>query len=373
MNKIEEEILQTSDSGKRIIQYVSPILQNSLFVQRVFEKIGTEFDQLHEWAADIQLQLFPQTATWALSYWEEAYGLPVNELKDDEFRRNRILSTIQAKTQQPLTRERFKTIISSAAGDLPVEIISHFDEAGQELTDYTFKVLIKALEQDSIDNELVKFVKQVIYEMKPAHLSYEFFLRVLLTLEMDVSHATKMVLLQQIATEISYSYAKQETIRFKAGFIGPGTYPFTPNADGRYLDGSWGLDGSFFSDGENPEGMKHYVSQSEKFYTHIKLLVFTAVYLDYESYTLLKTQVKTLFDFSYSNSSHMHVKAGLVGAGAFPFAESNGLYLDGSSVMDGSFMLDGKNPLGINHYMKQSDKLSMRTYVQNNLFNEEVV
>lgn len=131
-------------------------------MQMIMEKNGLEIDDLQAWIPDIRKQLFPQTATWGLVYWEDLVGLPTNESESYEIRRNRVMSKIQQ--EWPVTVTRLKNIISSAAGGIDVEI-------DQNVADYTDMVEFFNKEQNPLD--LVE-LEQIIDEVKPAHRAYKF-------------------------------------------------------------------------------------------------------------------------------------------------------------------------------------------------------
>jgi hypothetical protein len=153
------EILK-SESGKRMIGYVSPIYDQSRVMQAIFEANGREIDDLLRWIPDIEKQFFPQTATWGLKYWEQRLGLKTNEEIPIEERRNRVLMKLQ--TRWPMTPKRLETIISSIAGGITVKVLQAVDI-------YTFRV---ELENNDKPIDLY-IVLETIDSTKPAHLSYE--------------------------------------------------------------------------------------------------------------------------------------------------------------------------------------------------------
>ena len=153
------DIIQSS-SGKRMFGYISPIYYSSRVFQTIYEKVGREVDDLYEWIPDIRKQLFPQTATWGLVYWEDLLGLPIDENKSYQERRYQVSSKIQQRW--PITVERMERIISSTSGEITATII-------QNVADYTFRVEFR---NDGEPLNLIK-VANVINETKPAHLSYQ--------------------------------------------------------------------------------------------------------------------------------------------------------------------------------------------------------
>lgn len=147
----------TSKKGKEMLLEVSPIYFKDKTMQAIFEAIGREMDLTEEIVEDVKDQLFVQTATWGLDYWEDAVGLPVkNRYLDIETRRKAILAKMQ--TRYPVTVQRVKRIIETATGQ-KVEII-------QNVAPYTFE--IRFIDAEDLD---LRFI-DILNEIKPAHLSY---------------------------------------------------------------------------------------------------------------------------------------------------------------------------------------------------------
>lgn len=146
-----------SEKGSQMLLEVSPIYFRSKTELAIYEAIGYETDLTHEMVEDIQKQMFVQTATWGLDFWEIAVGLPIrNGTMGIEGRRRAILAKMQ--TRFPITPKRVKEIIETATGST-VEII-------QNVAPYTFE--IRFLEGSDIE---INF-KRILDEVKPAHISY---------------------------------------------------------------------------------------------------------------------------------------------------------------------------------------------------------
>lgn len=153
------EIL-TSPSGQRMLSYVAPIYYQSKVMQAIFQAIGTEIDDLHEWITEIRDQLFPQTATWGLKYWEQVLGLPTNEAVPIEQRRQTVLTKLATRT--PVTPNLIKQIAQSNTGK-PATVENRIGP-------YTFRIIV---ESDGTSVDLQRLNK-AINEAKPAHLTAEY-------------------------------------------------------------------------------------------------------------------------------------------------------------------------------------------------------
>ncbi len=143
-----------------MLKSVSPIYGQSKIMQAVFEAVGAEFADLDQLSDDVLAQLFPQTATWGIVYWEALLGLKSNRDLPIEQRRARALSKMQQRW--PVTPARMEIYISSVSGGIPVMI-------AQNVADYTFRADMYAGEQllNLID------VARTIESTKPAHLAYQ--------------------------------------------------------------------------------------------------------------------------------------------------------------------------------------------------------
>ena len=87
--ELMEQIL-TSESAKRMIDYVSPIYGESRIGLWLFQVIGLELDDVQEICEDIYDQMFISRATWSLLYWEKAYGITPLSDQTIEQRRQQI-------------------------------------------------------------------------------------------------------------------------------------------------------------------------------------------------------------------------------------------------------------------------------------------
>ena len=149
-----------SPKGRRMLKSVSPIYGQSKTMQAVFEAVGAEFADLDQLSDDVLAQLFPQTATWGIVYWEALLGLKSNRDLPIEQRRARALSKMQQRW--PVTPARMEIYISSVSGGIPVMI-------AQNVADYTSRADMYAGEHllNLID------VARTIESTKPAHLAYQ--------------------------------------------------------------------------------------------------------------------------------------------------------------------------------------------------------
>ena len=147
-----------SAKGKRFLEYISPIYEQSIIMQAIMEAVGTEWDDIGRLTDEVFAQLFPQTATWGIVYWEMLLKIPVNKGLPIEQRRARVLARMQ--TRWPMTKERMEQLVRTFSQDKQAFIREFFDQ-------YRFEVLFSLTQ--SVD---LGTVYEVIEEAKPAHLGY---------------------------------------------------------------------------------------------------------------------------------------------------------------------------------------------------------
>lgn len=125
-------------------------------VDTVWQKAIEDFD-------DFLLQLSPVTATWGLKFYENEYGIKVNEKKPIEERRSHLLAKMRGVGTT--TVEMVKRIADSFYnGEIEVE---------EHNSGYWFEV--KFISDVGIPPNLQDFYA-VIEEVKPAHLGIEYYI-----------------------------------------------------------------------------------------------------------------------------------------------------------------------------------------------------
>ncbi len=160
MSNPEFNIL-TSPEGKRILNYVTQgFYHNSYIGLSLFQAIGLELDDMRHWVDDVRLQLFPQTATWSIEYWENTFGIETNENLSLEYRRQRILTKLMERP--PMNPAQVEKIVSRAT-DAIVKVI-------ENVAPYTFKLIVEPV--DDVPINLVDGLKS-LKRVKPSHLAID--------------------------------------------------------------------------------------------------------------------------------------------------------------------------------------------------------
>ena len=94
---LREKIL-TNELGNRMIDMVAPIYDQSAISLHVFQSIGVILSKETEFVEkDFINQIYPQTATWGLKYWEDEYGITTDESKTIEERRSYLMLVMSKK------------------------------------------------------------------------------------------------------------------------------------------------------------------------------------------------------------------------------------------------------------------------------------
>ncbi|MCC0699799.1 YmfQ family protein [Clostridioides sp. ZZV15-6383] len=151
----------TSKKGREMLLTLSPIYEQSLVMNSIYEAIGSEFDNLELLNKEIELQLFPQTATWGLEFWENRVGLVTNLDEDIETRRRKVIAKLQSK--YIMTPKRMSTILQSYTG-ANIKI-------NENIAPYTFDIELTSTQ--GFPRSLEDLYKRVNV-IKPSHLSVSY-------------------------------------------------------------------------------------------------------------------------------------------------------------------------------------------------------
>lgn len=149
----------TSKKGQEMIKNISPIYDKSKIEKAIYEAIGLEFDNADYLVEEILKQMFPQTATWGLVFWEQRLNISINSNEEIEKRRQKVITKMQ--TKWPLTPERMVNILKNYT-NAEIEVIEGVD-------DFTFEVSLKT--RNKIGDPLNEIINKV-KEVKPSHMSF---------------------------------------------------------------------------------------------------------------------------------------------------------------------------------------------------------
>lgn len=153
--------------SKRMISRVSPIYERSYVAKWLYEVMGREVGDAETRFSELREQANPETATWGLCYWEQRYGIEVDESRSLAARRAAVIS--KRGTRAPMNPARIEEILSSMSGrKIRVE---------ENVAPYTFRVYVENGEGFVDYDAIVRKLKKV----KPSHLAFEVCFEVFTT------------------------------------------------------------------------------------------------------------------------------------------------------------------------------------------------
>ena len=152
------EIL-TSQTGQDFADQVAPIYGESRVALWLYQVMGVEWEQARRLCQEFALQIVPQTATWALDFWELQYGIRKDPAMSPQQRRDRILSC--RRDRAPMNPYTLGQIASVAAANAQATI-------EENTGPYEFTVWLSAVPDLATERKIVEAVERA----KPAHLSF---------------------------------------------------------------------------------------------------------------------------------------------------------------------------------------------------------
>lgn len=184
--ELMREILQ-SDMSRKMAQKISPRYGDAYVFLWLLEVMGAEVGEIEKWCEELQLQVVPQTATWALKYYEKEFGIIPDPSWSYERRRQTIINRMRSRG--PMNPARLEAIISAVTGtDVRVE-----ENTGKN----RFAVYITA-SPDMIDE---KAVRSAIKKAKPVRLVYDLLYEQVTSVAMYTGGAirkSKEIVLKQL-------------------------------------------------------------------------------------------------------------------------------------------------------------------------------
>lgn len=147
--------------SQRMISRVSPIYERSYVAKWLYEVMGREVDDAEIRFSELREQANPETATWALRYWEQRYGIETNENRSLAARRADIIARRGARA--PMNPARVEAILSAMTGRAV-----HVEE---NVAPYTIRVDIEAGGEPLDYSAVVDRLKRI----KPSHIAFQLF------------------------------------------------------------------------------------------------------------------------------------------------------------------------------------------------------
>ncbi|WP_164968285.1 putative phage tail protein [Clostridium tetani] len=205
--------------------FLSPILNEIKDIDSILETVGAEFDSLNVSIEDLGKQLFPQSCTWGIDYWEEFLNLN-NKDKPLELRRALVIAKLSGSNA--LNKKRFRDIIRNYTKDSTADVLYHYGK-------YTFAI------KSNIDYNTIG-LNELIEEIKPVHLAY-FFIFTVLILKNKERFKVRNVNRVFIKTN-NKQVIKSTKIRCSISNLNNFTARVVKEKKLWYLDGTYNLDGT---------------------------------------------------------------------------------------------------------------------------------
>ena len=239
-DNINLDCFPVNEVAQRLLTYVTRGWYDKSYVAKwIFEIIGEELDTAIKSTAEIQNQVFPQTATWGLYLHEIMYGIPINQKEPIEDRRRQITKYRDSTIKSPLNPYRIENIISSVYGlrSLVVEYCDKYIIVINLLIDLSYLMNIEYIYQ------VIGYVKKI----KPSHLS----LSIRAAIEQIVCYNIEDFISKVLLLRTHFSLCKKEKINIRMQMPLPHML-FSENIDVALIrrKAMWRLDGSELLDGK---------------------------------------------------------------------------------------------------------------------------
>ncbi|MEC1716592.1 putative phage tail protein [Schinkia azotoformans] len=156
-NKVTDEDLESYRPN--LLNYLPPLYRDILEMEKLQNSLSIELGNLYFSKSDIEDQLFIESATWGLTFWERVFGIQSNLSLSYEERREIIKAKIRG--YGTVTKTMIKEV-ALAFTNAEVDVIEHPES-------YSF--VVKFIGIKGIPKNMAGFL-EIIEIIKPAHLSY---------------------------------------------------------------------------------------------------------------------------------------------------------------------------------------------------------
>lgn len=153
-----EKIL-TSKAGRRMLEYISPIYDDSYVGLNLLQIMGARLDIVSGWLDEYERQIVTKTATWSINLWEDTYGIPHDTTLSLDDRRVKV----DTKRWSHGPASPYK--MTKLAGDVCGFPTSSYDPQKE----HYFGIRITANPQNVNERK----IRAVLDRAKPAHMEYD--------------------------------------------------------------------------------------------------------------------------------------------------------------------------------------------------------
>lgn len=153
-----------TDLGQEHLEMLPRHLQQSTDIRAVIDALARESERLLDQVDDCSRQMFVQTATWGLRYWEQRYQLPTWDFDDvtapdDEDRRIAVLAKM--RSNKAISGAEYRAVLDAYVTSYRIQM----DHATGTLN---FTIAYND------DNGSADLLERIIRSITPAHLNINF-------------------------------------------------------------------------------------------------------------------------------------------------------------------------------------------------------
>lgn len=158
MERIDLDHFPTYETSQRMLSRVSPVYDKSYVGKWLFQVMGMEMEGAIQYFEELRLQFAPETATWAIPYWEQRYGITPKPGDSLEARRQAVI--YKRDIRAPMNPRRVEIIVEGLTG--------RHTTVEEDVADYTFSVTIEDADGTLNIAEVIARLKKI----KPSHQNF---------------------------------------------------------------------------------------------------------------------------------------------------------------------------------------------------------
>lgn len=172
------ENFPTRETAKDMMTMISPIYDESYVAKWIFEVMSASLQLAQETIKGFREQEFPATVTWAIEYWEQAYGIESNPDLSIEERRAALIT--RRNYRGPMNPARIEAICEAICGR-EVELV-------ENVAPHTFEIKILPGTSDAD----IQAIYDAVYDVKQSQKSFRIVFEVPVGIQIDIDTRKKV-------------------------------------------------------------------------------------------------------------------------------------------------------------------------------------
>lgn len=125
------ENFPTREMAKDMMSMISPIYEKSYVGKWIFEVMSVSLALARQTVDDLMNEGFPETTTWAISMWEQEYGITPNESLSLEERRRNLVK--KRNYRRPMNPWRIEQLVKDITGRDDVKLLENVEPHTYEI------------------------------------------------------------------------------------------------------------------------------------------------------------------------------------------------------------------------------------------------